>query len=213
VFCRFLKSTRSNHVVRGERLLGSFSGFQCVVVGDLSVLLCVCVLDVIFYLFQFDVELCVLYSVTWRGAWTWSRCRQSHTDRFVTGVLYGIEIHVIAKYQYPCYRSPNGAEGFDKGGILGRYQSGMDQIKGTARAKIGQSCFQCNRVTSPWSRTSGGRTCSWVRFIILLSWSFFWFSSVNSICVCVYYCSTFGEGESGGHVLRETMGPVRNPVL
>ncbi len=100
---------------------------------------------------------------------------------------------MIAKYQYPCYRSPNGAEGFDKGGILGRYQSGMDQIKGTARAKIGQSCFQCNRVTSPWSRTSGVRTWSWVRFIILLSWSFFWFSSVNSICVCVYYCSTFDK--------------------
>jgi len=65
VFCRFLKSTRSNHVVRGERLLGSFSvGLRCVVVRDLSVLLRVCVLDVIFYLFQFAVELCVLYSVT-----------------------------------------------------------------------------------------------------------------------------------------------------
>jgi hypothetical protein len=43
------------HVVRGERLLGSFSGLRCVVVGDLSVLLRVCVLDVIFYFFQFSV--------------------------------------------------------------------------------------------------------------------------------------------------------------
>ena len=25
---------------------------------------------------------------------------------------------------------------------------------GTARAKLGQSCFQCKRVASPWSRTS-----------------------------------------------------------
>ncbi len=83
---------------------------------------------------------------------------QCHTDRFVTGVSYGIEIHAIAKAQYPHYRSPNGAEAFDKrdkGRILGRYQSGMDQIKGTARAKLGQSCFQCNRVVSTWSRTSG----------------------------------------------------------
>ena len=38
------------------------------------------------------------------------------------------------RLQYPRYRSPNGAEAFDKGRILGRYQSGMDQIKGTARA-------------------------------------------------------------------------------
>ena len=49
---------------------------------------------------------------------------------------------------------PERVETFDKGHILGRYQSGMDQIKGTARAKLGQSCFQCNRVPSPWSRTS-----------------------------------------------------------
>ena len=66
-----------------------------------------------------------------------------------------IGIHAIAKDQYPRYRSPNEAETFDKGRILGRYQSGMDQIKGTARAKLGQSCFQCKRVASPWSRTSG----------------------------------------------------------
>ena len=66
-----------------------------------------------------------------------------------------MEIHAIAKDQYPRYRSPNGAEAFDKGRILGRYRSGMDQIKGTARAKLGQSCFQCKRVASPWSRTSG----------------------------------------------------------
>ena len=72
----------------------------------------------------------------------------------MTGVSYGIEIHSIAKDQYPRYRSPNGAEAFDKGRILGRYQSGMDQIKGTTRAKLGQSCFQCKRVASPWSRTS-----------------------------------------------------------
>ena len=39
-----------------------------------------------------------------------------------------MEIHAIAKDQYPRYRSPNGAEAFDKGRILGRYQSGMDQI-------------------------------------------------------------------------------------
>jgi hypothetical protein len=32
-------------------------------VGDLSVLLRVCVLDVIFYFFQLAVELCVLYTV------------------------------------------------------------------------------------------------------------------------------------------------------
>jgi hypothetical protein len=31
----------------------------------------------------------------------------------------------------------------------------MDQIKGTARAKLGQSWFQSKRVASPWSRTSG----------------------------------------------------------
>ncbi len=73
----------------------------------------------------------------------------------MTGVSYGIEIHAIAKEQYPRYRSPNGTEAFDKGRILGRYQSGMDQIKGTARAKLGQSCFQCKRVASPCSRTSG----------------------------------------------------------
>jgi hypothetical protein len=72
----------------------------------------------------------------------------------VTGVSYGIEIHAIAKDQYPRYRSPNGAEAFDKGRILGRYQSGMDQIKGTARAKLGLSCLQCKRVVSTWSRTS-----------------------------------------------------------
>ena len=73
----------------------------------------------------------------------------------MTGASYGIGIHAIAKDQYPRYRSPNGAEAFDKGRILGRYRSGMDQIKGTARAKLGQSCFQCKRVASPWSRTSG----------------------------------------------------------
>jgi len=56
----------------------------------------------------------------------------SQTDRFVTGVSYmWYEIHAIAKDQYPRYRSPNGAEAFDKGRILGRY------------------------VASPWSRTSG----------------------------------------------------------
>jgi hypothetical protein len=33
VFCRFLKSTRFNHVVRGERLLGSFSVYvMCIYV-------------------------------------------------------------------------------------------------------------------------------------------------------------------------------------
>jgi hypothetical protein len=64
----------------------------------------------------------------------------------VTRVSYGIEILAIAKDQYPRYRSANGAEAFEKGRILGRYQSGMDQIKGTARAKLGQLCLQCNRV-------------------------------------------------------------------
>jgi hypothetical protein len=55
----------------------------------------------------------------------------------VTGVSYGIGIHEIAKDQYPRYRGPNRAEAFDKGLILGR--SGMGQIKGTDRAKLGQS--------------------------------------------------------------------------
>ena len=86
----------------------------------------------------------------------------------MTGVSYGIEIHAIAKDQYPRYRSPNEAETFDKGRILGRYQSGMDQIKGTARAKLGQSCFQCKRVASPVEDVGrGGRAWSWVRFVIL----------------------------------------------
>jgi len=72
----------------------------------------------------------------------------------VTVVSYGIGIHAIAKVQYPRYRGPNGSEAFDKGRILGRYQSGMDQINGTAREKLGQSCLQYNRVASPWSRKS-----------------------------------------------------------
>jgi hypothetical protein len=40
------------------------------------------------------------------------------------------------------------------GRILGRDKSGMDQIKGTAQAKLGQSCLQRKRVASPWPRTS-----------------------------------------------------------
>ena len=47
-----------------EYVCNVFCRFLNVVVGDLSVLLRVCVLDVIFYFFQFAVELCVLYSVT-----------------------------------------------------------------------------------------------------------------------------------------------------
>jgi hypothetical protein len=88
----------------------------------------------------------------------------------LTGVSYGIGIHVIAKdQQYPRYRGPNGSEALDKGRILGRHQSGMDQIKGTARAKLGQSCLQCKRVASPWSRTSRvvvARGCGFV-FVML----------------------------------------------
>jgi hypothetical protein len=94
----------------------------------------------------------------------------------VTGVSYGIKIHVLAKDQYPRYRSPArvGAEAFDEGRILGRYQSAKDQIKGTARAKLGPSYLKFKRVALPWSRTSrvvydvtrGGRAWSWVRFVI-----------------------------------------------
>ena len=82
-----------------------------------------------------------------------------------------MEIHAIAKDQYPRYRRPNGAEAFVKGRILGRYQSGMGQKKGTARAKLGQSCFQCKRVASPWSRTSGVVAARGRGFVSSYQWS------------------------------------------
>jgi hypothetical protein len=63
------------------------------------------------------------------------------TDRFLTGVSYGIGIHAIAKDQYPCYRGPDGVEAFDKGLILGRYQSGMGQIKGRLEQSSGSRVY------------------------------------------------------------------------
>jgi hypothetical protein len=48
---------------------------------------------------------------------------------------------------------------YDETRLMGRLintsQSGMGQIKGTARAKLGQSYLLCNRVAFPWSRSSG----------------------------------------------------------
>jgi hypothetical protein len=68
--------------------------------------------------------------------------RRSFTYRFVTGGADGVGIQAIAKAkdqnpryqgpakdQYPRHRGPDGAEEFDKGRILGRYQSGMGQNK------------------------------------------------------------------------------------
>jgi hypothetical protein len=46
------------------------------------------------------------------------------------------------------------AEAFEKRRILWRYQSGMFQIKGLARAKMRSVVLKCKRVTSPWSWSS-----------------------------------------------------------
>ena len=61
-----------------------------------------------------------------------------------------------------------GAEAVDKERILGRYQSCMGHLKETARAKLGQSCFQYKRAVYAVVEVvgRGGRAWSWVRFVI-----------------------------------------------
>ena len=139
------------------RIWTSRAVLRCVVVRDLSVFLCVCIgCHLLFFpiccgtvcLIQCDMTRCVNLVTSQTKSYRWVHDRVSYGERWCS---YGIE---IAKDQYPGYRNPNGAEVFDKGRILGRYPSGVDQIKGTARAKLGQTCLPCKRVSSPWSRTS-----------------------------------------------------------
>jgi hypothetical protein len=80
----------------------------------------------------------------------------------VTGVSYGIGIHAIAKDQYPRYRGPNGGEAFDKGLILGKYQSGTGQKKdGSSKARA----VVVHNVTV--SRRRGrGRRAWWSRVVV-----------------------------------------------